>query len=75
MFEMMMMMMMMITVMMMMMMIAMIPIPLRDVYINTIMPLHMNRHFFRPQASDIIPVTNDPISIPAKYRDWMVAAR
>ena len=32
-------------------------------------------HFFRPQASEMIPVENEPISIPAKKTDWTVAPR
>lgn len=37
--------------------------------------LQMKIHFFRPQASEIIPVTIEPTSIPAKKQDCIVAPR
>ena len=37
--------------------------------------LQMKIHFFRPQASEIIPVTSEPTNIPAKKQDCIVAPR
>lgn len=42
---------------------------------HTIRAILAKMHFFLPQASEIIPVTNEPISIPAKKTDWRVAPR
>jgi len=35
----------------------------------TIIAMLAKMHFFRPQASEMIPVENEPISIPAKKTD------
>lgn len=52
--------------------------PLRsklDIFELTVIAMLANIQFFRPHASEMIPVKNEPISIPAKKIDWRVAPR
>lgn len=42
---------------------------------RSMIALDTKMHFFRPQASENIPVTKEPISIPTKKQDWIVAPR